>query len=151
MVKIPGTVEGAPVIEEMLAEGININITLLFSIDAYERVAVAYIDAPCSAGTTQASRSTASPRSPRSSSAASTPLVDKLLDAESASDEGHWRLKGKVAVANAKLAYEKFEELFGSEQLRGAAPPRAPRRSARSGPAPAPRTRPTPTRSTSTR
>src|SRR5215211_1046868 len=45
MVKIPGTSEGAPVIEEMLAEGKNINITLLFSIVSYERVALAYVAA----------------------------------------------------------------------------------------------------------
>ena len=45
MVKIPGTVEGAPVIEEMLTEGKNINVTLLFSIEAYERVATAFLNA----------------------------------------------------------------------------------------------------------
>ena len=45
MVKIPGTAEGAPVVGEMLAQGININITLLFSIAAYERVAWAYVEA----------------------------------------------------------------------------------------------------------
>src|SRR4051812_16569806 len=44
MVKIPGTVEAAPVIAEMIAAGININITLLFSIEAYERVAWAYVE-----------------------------------------------------------------------------------------------------------
>ncbi|MCC6312857.1 MAG: hypothetical protein IT337_02500, partial [Thermomicrobiales bacterium] len=45
MVKIPGTAEGAPVVREMLEEGLNINITLLFSIASYERVALAYVEA----------------------------------------------------------------------------------------------------------
>ena len=117
MVKIPGTVEGAPVIKEMLAEGININVTLLFSIEAYERVANAYIDA-------LEQRVAEGKPVDRIASVASffvsrvDTLVDRLLnerisEVEDPRDKKALEeLRGKAAVANAKLAYAKFEEIF---------------------------------------
>lgn len=117
MVKIPGTVEGSPVIQQMLDEGININVTLLFSVEAYERVARAYI-----AGLK--ARHARGESVDRIASVASffvsrvDALVDKQLDAliADATDEGTKAeleaLKGKAAVANAKLAYKAFQELF---------------------------------------
>jgi transaldolase len=117
MVKIPGTVEGAPIIREMLAEGKNINITLLFSIDAYERVARAYIDA-------QEQRlkegkpihhvaSVASFFVSRVDTLADRLISEKVADTEDPRDKKALEaLRGKVAVANAKLAYQKFEEIF---------------------------------------
>ena len=117
MIKIPGTVEGAPIVREMLAEGININITLLFSIEAYERVANAYLDAI-------EERVTNGKPVDRVASVASffvsrvDTLVDRLLnekiaDAEDPRDKkAIEELRGKAAVANAKLAYALFEELF---------------------------------------
>ncbi|MBX3071307.1 MAG: transaldolase [Thermomicrobiales bacterium] len=123
MVKIPGTIEGAPVIGEMLAEGININVTLLFSIEAYERVANAYIEA-------LERRNNASGQPiDRVASVASffvsrvDTAVDKLLDDKIAAESDASRkgaleaLKGKAAVANAKLAYASFKELFNSERF----------------------------------
>lgn len=107
MIKIPGTVEGTPVIEEMIAEGININVTLLFSIDAYDRVARAYVnglDARKAAG--KPINQVASVASFFVSRVDS--LIDKLLDEKGADAT----LKGKAAVANAKLAYERFGEIF---------------------------------------
>lgn len=122
MVKIPGTIEGIPVIEEMLAEGININITLLFSIESYERVANAYVAA-------LEKRHAAGQPVDRIASVASffvsrvDTLVDKLLDEKiaAASDEATTQkltsLKGTIAVANAKLAYAKFQEIFEGERF----------------------------------
>jgi len=118
MVKIPGTMEGAPVIQEMLAEGININVTLLFSIDSYARVAESYVAA-------LEARQAAGQPVARIASVASffvsrvDTLVDKLLDQKIAEtgDEGLAALKGKAAVANAKLAYQKFEEVFRSQRF----------------------------------
>lgn len=113
MVKIPGTVEGAPVIAEMIAEGININVTLLFSLDAYERVAWAYIEG-------LEKRHAAGQPINRIASVASffvsrvDTLVDKLLD-EKAPEFSD--LKGRIAVANAKLAYERFQKIFGGERF----------------------------------
>ncbi len=117
MVKIPGTTEGAPVIEQMLEEGKNINITLLFSIDSYERVALAYVAA-------LEKRRAAGKPIDRIASVASffvsrvDTLVDKKLDeqrsaATNDAETAHLNaLKGQVAVANAKLAYAKFQEIF---------------------------------------
>lgn len=117
MVKIPGTVEAAPVIRAMIAEGKNINITLLFSIAAYERVAVAYIEA-------LEQRLSEGKPIDRIASVASffvsrvDTLVDRLLNEKVADTEDPRdkkaleELRGKAAIANAKLAYAKFEELF---------------------------------------
>jgi transaldolase len=120
MVKIPGTVEGVPVIRQMLEEGININITLLFSVAAYERVARAYIEA-------LAARRAAGKPVDRVASVASffvsrvDTLVDKLLDeriaATTDATQKGWleSLKGKAAIANARIAYQIFERLFSPE------------------------------------
>ena len=120
MVKIPGTVEGAPVVAEMIAEGININITLLFSLDAYERVAWAYIDG-------LEKRHAAGKPIARVASVASffvsrvDTLVDKKLDEKIAANPdkaaSYEALKGKIAIANAKLAYAKYQEIFGGERF----------------------------------
>ena len=120
MVKIPGTAEGAPVVGEMLAQGININITLLFSNAAYERVAWAYVEA-------LEKRAAAGQPIDRIASVASffvsrvDTLVDKMLDEKIASDPGnaakYEALKGKIAVANAKLAYAKYQEIFGGDRF----------------------------------
>jgi transaldolase len=116
MVKIPGTKEGTPVIREMLAEGRNINITLLFSIDAYRAVANAYIEA-------LEERLAKGEDIHRIASVASffvsrvDTLVDKQLDekiaaADDTDKAGLAALKGTIAVANARLAYAAFQELF---------------------------------------
>src|ERR671913_2073844 len=121
MVKIPGTAEGVPVIQQMLEAGININITLLFSVPAYERVARAYIDA-------LRTRQEAGLPIDRIASVASffvsrvDTLVDKLLDekiaATSDPTQKGWlaSLKGKAAIANARIAYQSFEKLFSGAE-----------------------------------
>jgi transaldolase len=114
MVKVPGTDEGAPAIEELLFEGLNINITLLFSLANYERVARGYISA------LQRRHDAGKPIN-RIASVASffvsrvDTAADKLLEANGS--EEALALRGKVAVANAQLAYEKFQQIFGSEQF----------------------------------
>jgi transaldolase len=116
MVKVPGTIEGAPAIEELLYEGLNINITLLFSLENYERVARAFISALIR-------RNDEGKPIDRIASVASffvsrvDTAADKLLDG--VGSEEALALKGKVAVANAQLAYEVFQKLFGSDQWRG--------------------------------
>jgi transaldolase len=121
MVKVPGTDEGVSAIQILLTEGININVTLLFSLDNYKRVAVAYIDA------LQKRLDDGLPID-RIASVASffvsrvDTLVDKKLDELAANANGDRStiesLKGKVAVANAQLAYEIFENLFKSDRFR---------------------------------
>lgn len=115
MVKVPGTVEGAPAIEGLLYEGLNINVTLLFSLQNYERVAQAFIAALIR-------RHDEGKPIDRIASVASffvsrvDTAADKLLDGVG-TDEA-LALKGKVAVANAQLAYEVFQKHFGSDQWR---------------------------------
>jgi transaldolase/glucose-6-phosphate isomerase len=113
LVKIPGTREGVPAILQCLRDGLNINITLLFSLSHYEAVAEAYIDALeyrlARDLTIRATSSVASVFVSRVET-----LVDGLLDekAEAAADEAERRrlqaLKGRAAVANAKVVYERF-------------------------------------------
>jgi transaldolase len=121
MVKIPGTVEGTPVVREMLAEGKNINITLLFSLASYRDVANAYVSA-------LEERLDKGLPIDRIASVASffvsrvDTLVDKLLDEKiAATDDQELKgayagLKGTIAVANAQLAYEAFLEIFSGER-----------------------------------
>ncbi len=123
MVKIPGTREGLPAIRQCLAEGININITLLFSVDRYREVMEAYLAAMEErAGKNQPVdriRSVASFFVSRVDTNA-----DKKLDAiakdagRSSSDrDAAKRLRGKLAIANARIAYEVFEKVFGSPRF----------------------------------
>jgi len=118
MIKIPGTPPGVTAIEQMLYEGMNINITLLFSIDSYETVARTYISA--------LERRLAGGKPVRQVASVASfflsridVLVDQLLQhrIRPAHSPGYdprpAGLLGKVAVANAKLAYQSFKALFG--------------------------------------
>ncbi len=110
-VKIPGTKEGLPAIEEMIARGRNINVTLIFSLQRYAEVVEAYLR-----GLERLVESGGDPS--RVASVASFFVsrvdteADKRLDEAGAPEE----LKGKLAVANAKLAYQRYQELFSGER-----------------------------------
>jgi transaldolase len=118
-IKIPGTAEGVPAIEALAGDGVNVNVTLLFSRAAYRRAAEAWM-----AGLEARARK-GEPLS-RAASVASffvsriDTLVDRLLDekARRAADAGERErieaLRGKAGIANAKLAYEDFKELVAS-------------------------------------
>lgn len=121
LIKIPGTFAGVPAIEQLLTEGINVNITLLFSIRAYEAVAEAYLRA-------LERRVEAGQAIDRVSSVASfflsriDVLADELLShrirSSPTADYRHRpeHLLGKVATANAKLAYQSFKRIFAGER-----------------------------------
>lgn len=106
MIKIPGTQEGLPAVEECLVAGLNINITLLFGVENHEQVALTYIRA-------LERRVQAGEPVDRIASVASffvsrvDTLVDQRLEAA-----GRMDLSGKAGVANAKIAYAKFKEVF---------------------------------------
>jgi len=110
LIKVPATGEGIPAIETLLAEGINVNITLMFSIDHYEAVAQAYLRALEKAEHPERLSSVASFFISRI-----TRKVDEALD-ELGTDEAK-ALKGKIAIANAKKTYQRFRELFGGEAI----------------------------------
>jgi len=111
MIKIPGTKEGVGPIEEAIYEGLNINITLLFAVDAYEKVADAYLrglERRLAEGKSLDVASVASFFVSRIDTA-----VDKRLDGT-----GHDELLGTAAVANARHAYRSFERMFGTDNPR---------------------------------
>jgi transaldolase len=113
MIKIPGTEEGLPAIEEALYEGINVNVTLLFSVDAYEKVAQAHIRAM--------KRRRAEGKSlAHVSSVASffVSRIDATVDAWLEKNKPELAsLQGKVAIANAKNAYRVYERLYKSNEF----------------------------------
>jgi transaldolase/glucose-6-phosphate isomerase len=110
MIKIPGTSEGLPAIQQATYEGINVNVTLLFSVEAYATVAEAFIRG--------LERRRAEGRSLDVHSVASFFVsrvdseVDKRLEAIGRSD-----LQGQAAVVNARAAYQRFEEIFRGERF----------------------------------
>lgn len=112
MIKVPGTKAGVQAFEDLTAAGVNVNVTLLFSVKRYREIAQAYIRGlerrHASGGEIDKIASVASFFVSRVDSA-----VDKAL--ESKGDAGK-ALAGKVAIANAKVAYGHFVNLFGSEK-----------------------------------
>jgi transaldolase/glucose-6-phosphate isomerase len=126
MIKIPATPEGLPAIRQALTEGININITLLFAQSAYEQVAEAYIAAlEARAAKGQDVSHIASVASFFVSRIDS--LVDSKIDAmeKSEADSGKKALlealRGKVAIANARRTYAKYQELVGGPRWKALA------------------------------
>ncbi len=126
MIKIPGTPEGLPAIRQALAEGININITLLFAQSAYEQVAEAFLAAlEARAAKGQDISHIASVASFFVSRIDS--LVDSKIDEKlkAGADAGQTALlegiRGKIAIANARLTYKKYQELFGGPRWKALA------------------------------
>ncbi len=118
MIKVPATSEGIPAIEKLIGEGININITLMFSLSHYEAVAQAYLRGLENC-----------PDPGRVASVASffvsrvDTVVDRALDAIHTPEAA--ALKGKIAIANSKIVYQCFGEIFGGpafehHRIRGA-------------------------------
>ncbi len=107
LIKVPATAEGIPAIEQLIADGINVNITLMFSMAHYEAVAQAYLRGLERAGDASRIASVASVFVSRIDTA-----VDRVLDASPAPDAK--ALRGKVAIANAKMIYVRFQEIFQS-------------------------------------
>src|SRR5512143_809948 len=117
MVKIPGTPEGVPAIRRCLAEGININITLRFSVARYREVMEAYLSAMeervASGAPVAKIRSVASFFVSRVDTNADKKIDAKAREAPSdARREEARRWRGKLGIANARIAYEAFEEVF---------------------------------------
>ncbi len=121
LIKIPGTKEGVPAIEQMLYEGININVTLLFSVESYVAVAHAYMRA--------VSRRLAEGKSINGIISVASVfisridvLTDQLLDQytipthESQNNNQAHLLSGRAGIATARICYQRFKQLFSGEQ-----------------------------------
>lgn len=125
MIKVPATPEGIPAVRQLLEEGLNINITLLFAQSAYEKVAEAFIAA-------LEARAIKGLDVSHSASVASffvsriDTLVDSKVDELEKTATGAKKnvlesVRGKIAIANAKLTYRKYEELFGGPRWKALA------------------------------
>ncbi|MBR0752272.1 bifunctional transaldolase/phosoglucose isomerase [Bradyrhizobium jicamae] len=117
MVKVPATPEGLPAIEQLIGEGISINITLLFSQDVYRQVAEAYLKGlekyVAKGGDPSHVASVASFFVSRIDSSVDKQLDEKIAKANDPTEKERLAaLKGKVAIANAKMAYQDYKRLF---------------------------------------
>jgi transaldolase/glucose-6-phosphate isomerase len=117
MIKVPATVEGIPAVQQLISEGINVNVTLLFALETYEQVVEAYI-----AGLEKFAAGGGDPKHVASVASFFISRIDTAIDAlitarlrattnirEQSLLHG---LSGKVAIANAKLTYQRYQELF---------------------------------------
>jgi transaldolase len=123
-VKIPATKEGLPAIEESIAAGIPINVTLIFSLERHREVAEAYLR-----GLQRLVEGGGDPTTVASVASFFVSRVDTETDKRLDELGGHDELKGKLAIANAKLAYQTYKEVFsGSDwealEAKGASPQR---------------------------
>jgi transaldolase len=134
MIKVPGTPEGIPAIQQLVGEGININVTLLFAQEVYEKVAAAYVagleELAKRGGDLRKMASVASFFISRIDSLVDSMLDEKLKQSSQAEEQALLKsLKGKIAIANGKLTYQKYQQIFsgpGWEALaaKGAQPQR---------------------------
>ena len=125
MIKVPGTPEGLPAIRQLLEEGLNINITLLFAQSTYEKVADAFTEALEARAAKGQSISHIASVASFFVSRIDT-LVDSKIDAKLKTATGDAKallesLQGTIAIANAKLTYEKYQELFGGPRWKALA------------------------------
>jgi transaldolase / glucose-6-phosphate isomerase len=126
MVKVPATAEGVPAIRTLIREGVNVNVTLLFSQKAYENVAEAYIsgleERAQAGGDISNIASVASFFISRIDSAIDNLLTAKIKEAGSDAERSQYNaLLGKIAIANARLTYQKYGEIYGAARWKALA------------------------------
>jgi transaldolase/glucose-6-phosphate isomerase len=117
MIKVPGTAEGIPAFQQLIGEGININVTLLFAQEVYEKVAEAYIagleQLSATGGDVSKMASVASFFISRIDTLVDSKLNEKLKAKPDAQQEALLKgILGKVAIANGKLTYQKYLQIF---------------------------------------
>jgi transaldolase / glucose-6-phosphate isomerase len=110
MIKIPGTEEGYPAIEQMIYEGLNINVTLLFGVEEYAQVAESYIRG------LERRHEEGKPLDMSSVASFFVSRVDTEVD-KRLEGTGHEELMGKAGLANARAAYQRFKQIFESERF----------------------------------
>jgi transaldolase / glucose-6-phosphate isomerase len=126
LIKVPATEPGLSAIHALIAEGVNVNITLLFARNVYEKVVEAYISGlesfAAKGGDVARVASVASFFVSRIDSAVDKLLDDKIAQANDPTEKARLAaLKGKVAIANAKLAYQRYLRLFAGDRWKGLA------------------------------
>jgi transaldolase/glucose-6-phosphate isomerase len=126
MIKVPGTAEGIPAFRQLISEGINVNVTLLFAQEVYEEVAAAFIDGvekfAASGGDVSKIASVASFFISRIDSLVDSLVGDQLKKETDASRKAKLQgILGKVAIANGKLTYEAYQRIFSSPRWKALA------------------------------
>jgi len=126
MIKVPGTAEGIPAFRQLIGEGINVNVTLLFAQEVYEEVAAAFIDGvekfAASGGDVSKIASVASFFISRIDSLVDSLVGDQLKKETDASRKAKLQgILGKVAIANGKLTYEAYQRIFSSPRWKALA------------------------------
>jgi len=121
IIKVPATSDGLPAIQQLISEGINVNVTLLFGLPRYRQVAEAYI-AGIEARTAQGKpvkhiASVASFFLSRIDTLVD-PLVEKFIEPSGKKTEIAKKVRGQVAISSAKAAYQIFKEIFGSNRFK---------------------------------
>ena len=146
-IKVPATAEGLPAIRQLISEGINVNVTLLFGLPRYRQVADAYIagiEARAAQGKPVKHVASVASFFVSRIDALVDPLLEKRIAQGGKEADVAKQVHGQVAVASAKMAYQIYKEIFGSARFKNL-PTRVLVRSGCSGPARAPRIRTTAT------
>jgi transaldolase len=121
LIKVPATAEGLPVIRQLISEGTNVNVTLLFGIPRYRQVVEAYLAGveawPAQAKPVKTVASVASFFVSRIDTLVD-PLLEKLIAQGGEDADLAKKLHGQIAVASAKVAYQIYKEIFGSDRFR---------------------------------
>ena len=126
MIKVPGTPEGIPAFRQLISEGINVNVTLLFAQEVYEQVAASYIDGverfAASGGDAGKIASVASFFISRIDTLIDSMAVEKLkTESDPARKAKLQNIQGKVAIANGKLTYEAYQGIFSTARWKALA------------------------------
>jgi transaldolase/glucose-6-phosphate isomerase len=121
LIKVPATIPGLEAIRQLISEGINVNVTLLFGLPRYREVADAYLEGlearAAHGGSIERIASVASFFLSRID-VLIDPMLEKLMEEGGPRGEVAGRLHGQVAVASARIAYEMYKEIFGGERFR---------------------------------
>jgi transaldolase len=121
MIKVPATAEGLPAIQQLISEGISVNVTLLFGLPRYRQVVEAYIagiEARVAQGKSVSHVASVASFFVSRIDALLDPLLDKLIEQAGKRTELAKKARGQVAVASAMLAYVVYKELFGSDRFK---------------------------------
>ncbi|HEU18688.1 MAG TPA: transaldolase, partial [Deltaproteobacteria bacterium] len=106
LIKVPATAEGIPAITKLISEGVNVNVTLMFSLEHYEQVAEAYLK-----GLEQLANRGGDLKKAASVASFFISRVDTVVD-QALAEIGNQKLQGKIAIANARMVYQGFQQII---------------------------------------